>query len=165
MFNGTDWRYTSAWANWTPTWSTSTGLNVPTIGNGSFTCRYTVINGMCYYRFTADFGTTTNFNSSGTTTDNWTFTLPVNSATPSSVQPIGMGKCLTGATGKGSVPVIVMIPGLGTHVMSFDIAGASTDFGVTDNSGYLDRLSPFTWNAAGTTPLIRATGQYEVAVI
>lgn len=167
LFNGVDWRYSSGWSNYTPTWSTSTGLHTPAYGNAVQNGRWNVTNGMCTFSWKVTFGSTTTFGSSATTSDNWTFSLPVNCSNPStpSAYPIGFGHIQTGAStnAKGHFPICPELPGSGSQVWQADIAG-SGDGGFVTNNGYIDALTPETWTIAANS-FIAVFGMYEVAVI
>lgn len=68
-----------AWNSYTPTWGTTSGLNTPSLGNATVSCKYFKVGRMVTVRFEITFGSTTNFGG-GTGTDNWTFGLPVPAA-------------------------------------------------------------------------------------
>ncbi len=67
------------WAAWTPTWTTTTGVNTPSYGNASLGCEYCQTGDLVICRVQIVFGTTTSFGG-GTPADNWQFSPPVTAA-------------------------------------------------------------------------------------
>jgi hypothetical protein len=132
MYDGSAWRkfapHKTA-VTFTPVWTTSTGSHSPSIGNGVYNCQYIQMGLVTYYHFQVTFGSTTNFNS-GTSSDNWNWTMPV---TPNSgYHQQGIASLLDASTPANNRFSPVIVDSSGMHI---------NDFG----SGTIDAVTPFTW--------------------
>lgn len=142
---------------WTPIWGTSSGLHLPSIGNGAITARYLLFGKCLLWWMEITFGSTTNFGSGATTTDNWTFPLPagMQAAVSPSVQ-VGTGRATQ--TANATCPLVAFVDSGGTNIL-FSTAGGRQDGAAIVNTGTLDSLSPWTW-ANGNNVI--AYGQLEI---
>jgi hypothetical protein len=52
---------TPVWASWIPTWSTATGLHLPSLGNAAVDCMYAQSGNLVSVSFDLAFGSTTTF--------------------------------------------------------------------------------------------------------
>jgi hypothetical protein len=147
-----------AYLYYTPTWSTTSGLHLPSFGNASVDVKAYKIGKKVDVQFDVTFGSTTNFGATPATTDNWTFGLPP--AWPgNTTQPItflGLGDVYRNATNLG----VIRIKMTGSTSVSFNIGlcfvGTSTLSGSI--GGDVDSITPWTW-ASGDA--IRGTFSYE----
>jgi hypothetical protein len=144
---------TPIFTSWTPTWSTSTGANVPAIGNGTYDCEYAQVGNLVVCRFEVVFGTTTTFGGGGTG-DNYTFTLPVTAA--SAATYVGTADLRQ----TNSVRVMGRAFLFSTTAVEFDVSTGQPDGNAVANTGTADAVTPFTW-ASGNN--IRAFFTYEAA--
>lgn len=146
-----------AWSTWTPNWTTSTGLHLPSYGNATVIATYTKIGRCLNFALSVQFGSTTVFGASATTNDNWLFSLPPGltaSASFAGTQSIaGAGRATQSAT--LTAPIIVRIDSTGTN-FSIESAGGSQDGNALTNPGVLDALSPWTW-ASGAVIQVMGT--------
>lgn len=157
-YDGTVWTQVSntGWQTWTPTWSTSTGLHPVSYGNASVSATYLHVWRMCFFNVFISWGSTTNFGSGATTSDNWHFTLPPGispSANFSNGQATFPGNCW--ASDGARTACHAWIDGSGQFLINID--GMRAD-GATTVTGAIDSLTPFTW-AAGNT--LQFTGFFE----
>ena len=157
-WNGSSWdtyqRIPSAWTAWTPTWSTSTAAHLPAFGNATIDCRYVKYGRTVQYYMHVVFGTTTNFGSGATGSDNWTFSLPVAAATSG----IAVGSAFL-EPGHSTRAATAMAQTVDANNLSLYLTG-STVSGTPAQTGVIDSLTPFTW-ASGMR--FEVTGQYEAA--
>jgi hypothetical protein len=150
--------YTGPWDSWTPTWGTSSGANIPSIGNGTYNCRFAKVGRTVHFIFDVTFGTTTNFNGGGTG-DNFTFTLPVaTTSTPSVPNTVGWVDMRQSNTARCAGRIITN----SSTTMMFDIVSGRPDGVAFTNTGTADAVTPWTW-APSTGNFIRGTGSYEAA--
>lgn len=138
------------WTAWTPTWSTTSGSNIPTIGNGTYDCEYTQTADLVVARFEVVFGSTTTFGS----TDNWTFSLPV--AAAATVTMVGVASLLQSNPIRSHARCRLNSP----TVMMFEIDTGRPDATAISSLGIADASAPWTW-ASGNA--IRATLTYHAA--
>lgn len=147
------------WTSYTPTWSTTSGLHLPAYGNATVNAKASKVGRTVTVTFDITFGSSTNFGSGATTTDNWTLSLPA--AWPASAQApatfLGVGDMYRNATNLGFTRIKLS----GTTAVSFGVlmcfvAGALGG-GI---GGDVDSLTPWTW-ASGDA--IRGTFTYESA--
>ncbi|MFH0243586.1 hypothetical protein ACGRHY_14430 [Streptomyces sp. HK10] len=145
-----------AWETWTPTWTTTTGLNTPSFGDATLDCAYTHFGKLCMGKLIISFGSTTNFGGGGAS-DNWAFSLPVEAA------------AATLHAGNGEIAQSSIGTRLGVRVRLLDTStfGLETSTGRVDataltgpNWGLVDAVTPWTW-ASGNT--IRCDFVYETA--
>lgn len=155
------------WQEWTPVWSTSTGVGTPSFGDAVLDCRYAVSARTCWGKFEVVFGATTNFGT-GTGGDNWRFTVPL----PASAahQVIGFAE-LNKSTAKRHIARLRMTS---TDHFELELASGAPDGldttadGATGGGkGLVDAITPWSSGAAGTTwaagYAIRGTFSYETA--
>jgi hypothetical protein len=155
-WNGSSWdtyqKAPGASTAWTPTWTTSTGLHSPSFGNATIDCRYFKIGRMVSFWMNILFGSTTNFGTSPTTSDNWQFTLPVTAAMLSYPVATAWYQPATnqGVTGNA----VTTSDGLNIqlNISSPEVDAASI------NAGVVDSLTPWTWSSGKRLNII---GQYE----
>lgn len=148
-----------AWLSYTPTWSTTSGLHLPSFGNATANFKAFKTGRKVDVQFDVGFGSTTNFGASATTTDNWTFSLP--SAWPATAGSfgtfLGMGDMYRNATNLGSTRIKLA----GTTSVSFNILTCFVSGALGGGiGGDVDSITPWTW-ANGDS--IRGTFSYETA--
>lgn len=148
---------TPIWAAWTPTWTTSTGVNTPSYGNATVTGSYSQCANVVFFRLEVTFGSTTNFGGGGTS-DNWRFSLPVTAAATSNINGYGEGQDTSVAGAVGRVGIRTRIDT--TTTMVLETAAGRPDAVAVTNGGTIDAVSPWTW---ANTDIIRVFGQYEAA--
>ncbi|MFD3835301.1 hypothetical protein ACFWWC_03465 [Streptomyces sp. NPDC058642] len=145
------------WQDWSPTWTTSTGNNTPSLGNAVVVARYAVAARTVSFELSVTFGTSTNFGAAPGQSDNWRFSLPVTAASTSLM--IGYGGIQDASAGLPSrMPVRIRLEV--TTALSLEMAGARIDAAAPTGPGLVDSLSPWTW-ANGDT--LACFGEYEAA--
>jgi len=147
-----------AWTSYTPSWTTQTGLHTPSFGNATLDCRYLKIGRKVDVRFNIVFGSTTNFGSSVTGSDNWWFGLPTPfPAARSSDEGLGYMDYFQSSTTLGFARVkLVSTTQIGLSILtSFSAGNLATGIG-----GDVDSISPFTF-ASGNT--LKGSFTYESA--
>ncbi|MFL4904812.1 hypothetical protein ACJ6WF_16895 [Streptomyces sp. MMS24-I2-30] len=158
LFNGSSWdtylKAPGAWTAWTPAWSTSTGLHLPSFGNAVIDCRYSKLGRTVLYYMHIVFGTTTNFGSGATAADNWTLSIPVPAAT--SGISIGTASIEPGHSTRASTAMAQV----NTDLTTTSIYMTSPRVDGTTATGVIDSVSPFTW---GSGMRLEVSGQYEAA--
>src|SRR5690606_26010999 len=114
---------------------------------------YKIVAGVLHFHMNITFGSTTNFGSGVTTSDNWQFSLTsggvysVQSDFSSNNMPIGFGY---GDIGSGRVfPVMVRAGTNGTDAF-LDLSGGYTNAAAVTNGGTIDSLTPGTWTSGAT---------------
>lgn len=152
-----------AWTSWTPTWSTTSGLHLPSFGNATVNFKAYKLARKVDVQFDIAFGSTTNFGATPASTDNWTFSLPAAwPATGSSFGTfLGMGDMYRDKSNLGFTRIKLS----GTTTVSFGIlatfvAGALDNGASSHIGGDVDSISPWTW-ASGDS--FRGTFTYESA--
>lgn len=159
-WNGHAWaRYPAypdpVWRNWTPAWTTSSGLHLPSFGNASLTCRYVQHGPTVHFTFQIGFGTTTAFGTGAGTSDNWLFSLPVPAAGvqacmgfaelyPNDVKQRAVARLRCASTTQFELEISATMPGVTAPV-----------------TGLTDSVSPWVW-ASGHS--LSGSGTYEAAV-
>lgn len=146
-----------AWTTWTPTWSTTSGLHLPAWGNTTPNFKAHKLGKKVDVQFDVTFGTTANFGTSPTTSDNWTFSLPA--AWPmASTAPgtfLGIGDMYVNATNLG----FTRIKYNNSTSISFGILMTFVANALGGGiGGDVDSITPWTW-ASGNA--IRGTFSYE----
>ena len=146
-----------AWTAYTPTWSTTSGLHLPSYGNATVNAKATKVNRLVTVTFDIAFGSTTNFGASATTTDNWTLSLPA--AWPASTQSpatfLGIGDMYRSATNLGFTRIKLS----GSTAVSFGILACYVSGALGGGiGGDVDSVTPWTW-ASGDA--LRGTFTYE----
>lgn len=135
-----------AWASWTPIWTTSTGAHAPSYGNANVGAFYAKIGRLLIFSVNVTFGSSTNFGSSVTTSDNWLFSLPVGltaSGNFAGIQNIcGFGRGTQSAA--NTSPFSVRVDSGGTN-FTLDTAGGGQGSSALTNTGNMDSLTPWTW--------------------
>jgi hypothetical protein len=151
------------WTTWTPTWSTTSGLHLPSFGNAVVSFKAYKIARKVDVQFDIAFGSSTNFGATPASTDNWTFSLPA--AWPaSSTAPgtfLGIGDMYRDKTTLGFTRIKLS----GTTAVSFGIlstfVASALDSGASGHiGGDVDSISPWTW-ASGD--VFRGAFTYESA--
>jgi hypothetical protein len=155
-YNGSSWdtyqKMPGASTSWTPTWTTSTGLHLPSYGNAVIDCRYYKLGRLVIFNMYIAFGSTTNFGASVTSGDNWVFSLPVQSAMAS--YPVATVMFEPGTSRGVAGNAVTTSDGLN---LNFNVGSAAVN-STALNSGIVDSLSPWTW-ASGNK--LHVVGQYE----
>ncbi|MDX2705796.1 hypothetical protein PV350_23470 [Streptomyces sp. PA03-6a] len=142
---------TPIYTSWTPTWSTTTGSNIPSIGNGTYNCDFTRTGNRVEARFEVIFGSTTTFGS----TDNWIWSLPVTAAATSDIA--GYADVTYTSTTTRYVGRVRLFS---TSTFEIDIVSGRPSGVAISNGGIIDGASPETMTS-GTA--VRALVIYEAA--
>ncbi|MGK5631226.1 hypothetical protein [Streptomyces sp. URMC 123] len=154
-WNGTAWAAyppEPVWRSWTPTWTVSSGTNLPSFGNSVLNCRYVKVGRVVHFAFDVTFGSTAKYGA-----ENWRFGLPVPAA--ALTQAIGYAE-LQGASGLHRLISRVRVTSDSTFELEIS-SGRVDSVAVTGaQSGIADVNAPWTW-AAGH--MIRGTATYEAA--
>lgn len=139
-----------AWSSWTPTWTTSTGLHLPSFGNAVISGTSVKVGRMLVFSLFITFGNTTSFGAAVTNGDNWWFSLP-SSLTASAAFTAGnaCGSGRVAASLGATAPVTVGVNAAGTS-FTLDVAGGRADSTAITSAGSVDSLSPWTWAANNT---------------
>lgn len=151
---------TGAWTSWTPTWTTTSGSHTPTYGNATVTGVYAKFGRTLHVALTVTFGSTTDFGSGATATDNWIFSLPgglvAASAWRNQVLQCGLAWALQGAS-TTALPLNTMVDTGGSNFL-FNVIGGQVNGVAPANAGVVDSITPFVW-ATGNT--LRMNGTVE----
>lgn len=144
-----------AWQDWVPVWTTDNGP--VSFGNATLNCRYVQYGPIVHMAFGVVFGSTTNFGTGTTTSQNWHFTLPVPIA--STTQCIGFAELndVTNVNYRALSRMRVTT----TTSFQLEIDTGRVDGNAATPGGLVDSSSPWTW-AAGDA--IWGTATYEAAV-
>lgn len=149
-----------AWSSWTPTWTTSTGAHTPSYGNATVVGAYAKFGRTLHFTLTITFGSSTNFGSGATGSDNWIFSLPAGltaaAAWRNQVLQCGLAWALQGAS-TTSLPLDVMTDTDGTSFLC-NVIGGQVNGVAPSNAGVVDSITPFVW-ANGNT--LRLNGTVE----
>lgn len=140
-----------AWISYTPTWTTDSGVHLPALGNATVNCKYQKIGRTVNVKFSISFGSSTNFGSGATSSDNWVFSLPVTAA-DSTTDTLGWMDGYQSSTVNGLFRAKMS----GTGAFKMNISAGSTS-GIGSD---VDSTQPFTW-ASGNT--LRGFLTYESA--
>ncbi|MEE1803819.1 hypothetical protein ACIQVO_25295 [Streptomyces sp. NPDC101062] len=143
------------WRDWTPVWTTSSGLATPSYGNAALRCRYVQTGTVVHGSFDIVFGTTTRFGTGAASTDNWRFSLPVTAAAGS--QAAGFAG-LVGTTNKDRYMARVRLTT--TRTLELEMASGSAGTLAGPFGGIVDALTPWPWT---DTMRISGTFTYEAA--
>jgi hypothetical protein len=108
---------------------------------------------ICQFEFTLN--TTTNFNS-GTSTDNWRWSLPVTAA--AAINCVGFAEVQQSTNARCTTRVTLPT----TTTFSLDICSGRVDGVALANNGLVDAASPWTWTAT-TANILRGSFQYQAA--
>ncbi|MGW5582787.1 hypothetical protein [Streptomyces sp. NPDC003857] len=156
-WNGTSYdtyqKAQGAWTSWTPTWSTTTGSNIPVYGNATVDCRYTKMSRTVLFYMNITFGNTTNFRAGAT--DNWSFSLPPSLTAAQPGAPCGKASLEPGSTQRATSALAQINTDAST--LSLYIDSARVD-GTATAAGIVDAVSPFVW---GSAMRLSVVGQYE----
>lgn len=144
----------TGWTAFTPTWTTSTGNNLPSYGNATLNCDWIRAGRSITARYEIVFGTTTNFGAAPGTGDNWRFSLPV---TASATHQVNGWFELNQSTGARCIARSRFTT---TGVTELEISSGRPDGTAITNTGVADSLSPWTW-ASGNS--VRGQITYEAA--
>lgn len=126
---------------WTPTWTTSTGSALPDFGDASLDCKFAVAGGLCFGQLVITFGSTTDFGTSPTGSDNWEFTPPVPAVTGTAV---GYGEIRDASAGLDSrISCRLWVAGTGN--LRGDISSGRVDGTAAGGVGTIDSVTPWTW--------------------
>lgn len=139
---------------WTPVWTTSTGVNVPSFGNATLDCSYALTGGLVVANFNVAFGSTTTF-TGATDSDNWRFSLPV----PTSAA----GANVVGSfelAGSNANRIFSLARGASADAFELYISSGPPDGTAIAKTGLVDALSPWTWESGDS---IKGTLQYPAA--
>lgn len=156
--DGTTWRQLDmvhGWTTWnSPTWSTSTGLHLPAIGNGIYDNRYMIAGKIVFYQFTVAFGSTTTFGTSVANTDNWIWHLPVTADVTSDGDSTFalFFNAATQCTGRGRIT--------SGSQLSINVISGRVDATAITQTGLIDGITPWAWPTSGT---IQGGGWYIAA--
>ncbi|MEU9159320.1 hypothetical protein AB0D29_03410 [Streptomyces sp. NPDC048424] len=156
-WDGTAWQAyppQPVWQNWTPAWTTATGLATPSFGNAVVECRYIRNGPTVHLNFAITFGTTSNGGTNPATTDNWRFSLPVKAA--SAFKCVGFAD-LTATTRERAVARVRLTS---PDFFELEISSGQPSGDSILYAGLVDALTPWTWVAGHT---IFGTATYEAA--
>jgi hypothetical protein len=141
---------TPRWASWTPTWSTTSGSNIPAYGDATLDCIYCQTGDLVVCRFSLVMGSTTTFGS----TDNWTWSLPVTgAATEDAVGHLELNFSTT-------VRFYGRARMFSTTTFMIETSTGRVDGTAASANGIVDATTPETW---ASTDAIRGTLQYRAA--
>jgi hypothetical protein len=131
---------TPIWATWTPSWTTSTGLHTPSLGNASVACDYCQTGDLVTCSFDLAFGSTTNFGSGATGSDNWIFGLPgaSNNASGDTLGFITLRQ-------SDNIQLIGRVQYNGSNTIRLSIDSGRVDVTAVANTGLVDSITPWTW--------------------
>lgn len=145
---------TLTWSAWTPTWSTSTGVNTPSFGNATIDCKYAQSADAVFFEFEITMGSTTSFGGGGSA-DNWRFSLPVTAA--ETVLIAGMGE-IQDAVATTRWPIRARLTT--TTTIEVELCGRAYDDTAGVSSGLVDATTPMTW---ANTDRLLLHGHYQAA--
>lgn len=144
------------WNNHTPAWTTSTGLHTPAFGNAGVFFTWTRVARLIICQFEFIMGSSTFYNGGGTT-DNWRWSLPVNSA--------GTYSCVGFADAQNAtdhrVTCRVTLPT--NNTFSLDVCSGAVDGVALDNGGLVDTQTPWAWGNTANY-VMRGSFQYQAAL-
>lgn len=144
----------TGWTSFTPSWTTSTGAQVPSYGNAAVNCAWTRHGRTITARYEIVFGSTTTFGAAPTLSDNWRFGLPV---TASGLHQCGGWFELNQGTG---TRVVARARFTTTGALELEISSGRPDAVAVANAGLIDGISPWVWTSTGA---IRGLISYEAA--
>jgi len=144
---------TPRWASWTPTWTTTTGVNLPSFGNANIIGQYCQTGDMVIAQLQVIFGTTTNFGGGGTG-DNWLFSVPV---TASSTSNTAGHFELNASTSERTYSRARL---LSTTEFCLETSSGKPDGNALSPTGVIDSATPWTWSS---TDAIYGTLIYQAA--
>lgn len=146
--------------DFTPTWNTTTSNADPSYGNAVINCSYTQSGDLVVAHYDITFGSTTDFGSGPTASDDWIFSLPVN-ALDGAVIVQAVGELVLGTTAGGA-----RITGRARlhdeSNVKIDISNGRLDAGAigAGNRGTADSISPFTFTSGSS---VKGVIEYEAA--
>ena len=146
-----------SYTTWTPTWSTTSGIHLPSFGNASVNFKAHKLGKNVHVTFDVTFGSSTNFGATPATTDNWTFSLPpawpANTSAPGTF--LGVGDMYKDSTNLGFTRIkLTGSTSVSFGILTCFVAGALGG-GI---GGDVDSITPWTW-ASGHA--IRGSFDYE----
>lgn len=137
-----------AMTSWTPAWTTSTGSHLPSYGNALVQGGSLKIGRMLFFTVAITFGSSTNFGSGATGSDNWYFSLPGTNAASSlftgGAVICGMGRAQQSTT--NVVPLAVRVDSSGGN-FALDIIGGQPSGTTLSSSGSVDSITPQAWSS------------------
>lgn len=156
-YSGSSWyplQMVKGWTTYTPTWTTTSGLHVPTIGNGVYTCAYLQLGKIVFLEFQVIFGSTTNFGSGATNVDNWAWSLPIApvAGTQGALMFVLDPTTATSTSAWGQINLSSQL------IMS--VSSGAVNGSTIANVGNIDSITPFVWASGGR---ITGGGFYPVA--
>lgn len=145
-----------AWPIWVPTWSTTSGIHLPSFGNAVLDCRYNKVARKVEGKFEITFGSSTNFGTTPATGDNWIFSLPPVAAARSTdtIGFVHMQGSSNAAAAMGAIKL------LSTSTFTVALSSGRPDAIATTNTGDIDSITPWTWANLNT---VKGTFVYESA--
>lgn len=142
------------WQSWRPTWTTSSGLHLPSYGEATVDCAYAVSARTVYWRMNVVFAANTNFGAGADGSDNWLFSLPL--PAPSLIESIGW----IDLHASGTARAVARARMITTGSFGLEIASGQPSGAAISSTGLVDSVSPWAW-ASGMA--LRGGGQYEAA--
>lgn len=136
------------WFSYTPTWSTSSGLHVPSYGNAVVSAKASKVGRTVNVTFDIAFGSSTVFGAGATTTDNWTLGLPpqwpANVSTPATF--VGLADMYRDRSNLGIARIKIQnSTSVSFGILTTFVAAAFDTSSSNGIGGDLDSLSPWTW--------------------
>ncbi len=142
-----------AWTSFTPSWTTSTGANLPDFGDATLSCEWTRHGLTITARYEIVFGAGTNFGGGGAG-DNWRFGLPVEA---SATHQVGGFFELNQST---AARCIARARFTTTTALELEISSGRPDAAAIANRGLVDAVSPWAWVSGNA---LRGIVTYEAA--
>lgn len=141
------------WTYLYPSWTTSSGINIPSFGNANIQLWWTRTGRLITCQFNFTFGTTTSYGG-GTFSDNWRFGIPVQAAQTQD--------CVGFADAQSSTNhrVTCRVAMLTVNSFSLDVCSPAVDQVALANTGVVDAVTPWTW-ASNTNHIIRGSFSYQ----
>lgn len=140
---------TPKFSPWTPTWTTSTGVKLPSYGNAVITCRWAQSGDLVTANLYIKFGSSTVFGG-GAAADNYRFGLPVAAANTG----LPCGRFTFAAGTSAPVELEARVSSDNTFFELWVASGGAT------NAGVADAVTPAAWTSG-----LELSGmlQYEAA--
>ena len=150
-----------AWSSWVPTWTTSSGSNLPSLGNATVDCRATKDGRKVDVKFEITFGIGTNFGTAPTTGDNWVFGLPP--AWPAARTSDSLGFLELHGTGNSTICIgRARVNSSSNSSFLIGICAGYVGGTAPTNTGDVDSVSPFTWASTNT---VKGHFSYETSAV
>lgn len=154
-WDGTAWLPYPAkpvWQDWTPVWTTTTGLAAPSFGDAQISARWIQQGPTVHLNFTIAFGAGTVFGAGANSADNWRFTLPVKAA--AITRCVGFAELQSGTRERA----VARMRLTSTSFFELEISSGMPSGDAVLNSGIADSVTPWVW-ATGHT--ITGSATYE----